>query len=160
LTGDGASSTELQLPSANGQQTEMERKRRQSMALEAMSSEYSEIDARKAEHEFQGSLMGKDIAMRRTIHWSLLASLLLAPSMTVAQAQKPGPSKDRAQPAAKITEEQAKKIALERIPGEVTDVVIEKKRGKNVYVIEIQSPEQGERDVFVDIETGRIVGTD
>jgi uncharacterized membrane protein YkoI len=104
-------------------------------------------------------LIGKDTTMKRTIHWSLLASLLLAPAMAIAQAQ-PGPSKERAQPVAKITEEQAKKIALERIPGEVTDVAIEKKRGKNVYVIEIQSPEQGEKDVFIDIETGKIVGTD
>jgi len=99
--------------------------------------------------------------MKRTIHWGLLASLLLAaPAVAVAQAQQPGPSKERAQPAAKITEEQAKKIALERIPGKVTDVAIEKKGGKNVYVIEIQSPEQGEKDVFVDIETGKIIGTD
>jgi uncharacterized membrane protein YkoI len=104
--------------------------------------------------------VGEDTAMKRTIRWGLLASLLLAPAMVVAQAQQPGPSKERALPAAKITKEQAKKIALERIPGEVTDVVIEKKRGKNVYVIEIQSPELGERDVFVDIETGKIVGTD
>jgi uncharacterized membrane protein YkoI len=99
--------------------------------------------------------------MKRTIHWGLLASLLLvAPAVVVVQAQQPGPSKERAPPAAKITEEQAKKIALERIPGKVTDVVIEKKGGKNVYVIEIQSPEQGEKDVFVDIETGKIIGTD
>jgi uncharacterized membrane protein YkoI len=98
--------------------------------------------------------------MKRTLRFGLLASLLLAPTMAVAQAQQPDPSKERAPPAAKITKEQAKKIALERIPGEVTDVVIEKKRGKNVYVIEIQSPEQGEKDVFVDIETGKIIGTD
>ena len=98
--------------------------------------------------------------MKRTIHRVLLVSLLLAPGIVVAQAQQPGPSKERAPPAAKITKEQAKKIALERIPGEVTDVVIEKKRGRNVYVIEIQTPEQGEKDVFVDIETGKIVGTD
>jgi uncharacterized membrane protein YkoI len=104
--------------------------------------------------------VGVDAAMKRTIHWGLLASLFLAPAVAVAQAQQPGPSKERAQPAAKITEEQAKKIALERIPGKVTDVVIEKKRGRNVYVIEIQSPEQGEKDVFVDIETGKIVGMD
>ena len=99
--------------------------------------------------------------MKRTIHWVLLASLfLVAPAVAVVQAQQPGPSKERAPPAAKITEEQAKKIALERIPGKVTDVAIEKKGGKNVYVIEIQSPEQGEKDVFVDIETGKIIGTD
>jgi len=105
-------------------------------------------------------LIGKDTAMKETIYAGLLAILLLAPAMAAAQAQQPGPSKGRAQPVAKITEEQAKKIALERIPGEVTDVAIEKKRGKNVYVIEIQSPEQGEKDVFVDIETGKIIGTD
>jgi uncharacterized membrane protein YkoI len=106
-------------------------------------------------------LIGEDTAMKRTIHWSLFASLLLvAPAVAVVQAQQPGPSKERARPAAKITEEQAKKIALERIPGEVTDVAIEKKHGKNVYVIEIQSPQQGEKDVFVDIETGKIIGTD
>jgi uncharacterized membrane protein YkoI len=106
-------------------------------------------------------LVEEDIAMKRTIRWGLLASLLLvAPAVAVVQAQQPGPSKERAQPAAKITKEQATKIALERIPGEVKDVVIEKKRGRNVYVIEIQTPEQGEKDVFVDIETGKIVGTD
>jgi len=99
--------------------------------------------------------------MKWTIRRGLLAGfLLVAPAVAVVQAQQPGPSKERAQPAAKITEEQAKKIALERIPGKVTDVAIEKKQGKNVYVIEIQSQEQGEKDVFVDIETGKIVGTD
>jgi uncharacterized membrane protein YkoI len=104
--------------------------------------------------------VGEDTVMKRTIRWGLFAILFLVPAVGVVQAQQPGPSKERAPPAAKITEEQAKKIALERIPGKVTDVVIEKKRGKNVYVIEIQSPEQGEKDVFVDIETGKIVGTD
>ena len=61
---------------------------------------------------------------------------------------------------AKISEEQATKIALERIPGKVTEVKIERKRGKNVYVVEIQTPNEGERDVFVDIVSGQIVGTD
>jgi uncharacterized membrane protein YkoI len=96
--------------------------------------------------------------MKRTIHAGLLA-ILLVPAAVAAQAQ-PGAPTERAPPAAKITKEQATKIALERIPGQVTDVAIEKKRGKNVYVIEIQSPEQGEKDVFIDMETGKIVGTD
>jgi uncharacterized membrane protein YkoI len=63
-------------------------------------------------------------------------------------------------PVAKVTGAQATKIALERIPGKVTDVKIERKKGKNVYVVEIQTPNQGEKDVFVDIESGSIVGTD
>ena len=68
--------------------------------------------------------------MKETIRAGLLASLFLAPAVAVVQAQQPGPSKERAPPAAKITEEQAKKIALERIPGKVTDVAIEKKGGQ------------------------------
>ena len=62
-------------------------------------------------------------------------------------------------PVAKISGEQATKIALERIPGKATSVKIERKMGKNVYTVEIQTS-QGEKDVFVDIESGEIVGTD
>ena len=89
--------------------------------------------------------------MTEMIRAGLLAILLLAPAMAAAQVQSP---------VAKITEAQATKIALERIPGKVTDVKIERKRGKNVYVVEIQTPDGGEKDVFVDIESGKIVGTD
>lgn len=99
--------------------------------------------------------------MKETIHAGLVAILLLAPAMAATQAQQqPSPPTDRTRPVAKITEEQAKKIALERIPGKVTDVAIERKRGKNVYVVEIQTPDQSEKDVLVDIMTGQIVGTE
>jgi hypothetical protein len=47
LTGDETNSTELQLPSADGEQMAMERKRGAgSMALEAIPGEYGEKDAR------------------------------------------------------------------------------------------------------------------
>ncbi|MES2947320.1 MAG: PepSY domain-containing protein [Pseudomonadota bacterium] len=59
-----------------------------------------------------------------------------------------------------VTEEQAKVIALKKVPGKVTDVAIEKKRGKHVYVVEIQTEKKGEKDVFVDMQSGAIVGTD
>jgi len=62
-------------------------------------------------------------------------------------------------PVAKISGEQATKIALAHTPGKVTSLKIERKKGKNVYTVEIQTP-NGERDVFVDIESGQIVGTD
>lgn len=88
--------------------------------------------------------------MKKTIYAGLVAALL-APAIAAAQMQ---PS------AAKLTEEQATMIALERIPGKVTDVKIERKRGRNVYVVEIQTPDGGEKDVFVDIVSGEIVGTD
>ena len=86
--------------------------------------------------------------MKGTIRGYLLAVLLLAPAMAVAQPA-----------GTKITKEQATKVALEQVPGKVTDVTIEKKRGKNVYVVEIQS-DQGEKDVLVDMESGKVVGTE
>ncbi len=98
--------------------------------------------------------------MKGAIHAGLLAILLLVPAMAAAQAQQqPGAAAERAPAGAKITQEQAKKIALERIPGEVTEVTIERKKGKEVYVIEIQTS-KGEKDVFVDMESGKIVGTE
>ena len=79
------------------------------------------------------------------------ASLVLADG---AMAQ------DKPAAAAKITEEQAKAAALKAIPGKVTKVVIEKKKGKQVYVVEIMSEKKGEIDVFVDIVSGKVIGTD
>jgi uncharacterized membrane protein YkoI len=64
-------------------------------------------------------------------------------------------------PVAKISGQQATEIALKKVPGEATSVSIERKRRKNVYVVEILAKADGvETDVFVDIETGEVVGTD
>src|SRR5262245_15247059 len=62
-------------------------------------------------------------------------------------------------PVAKVSGEKATQIALALMPGNPTSIKIERKRGKNVYTVEIMTKE-GEKDVFVDIETGEIVGTD
>lgn len=63
--------------------------------------------------------------------------------------------------ASKITEDAAAQIALKAVPGQVTGVVIEKKGGKSVYVVEILAQADGvETDVFVDIVTGEVVGID
>jgi uncharacterized membrane protein YkoI len=62
---------------------------------------------------------------------------------------------------AKITAEQASQIALAAVPGKVTDVTIERKRGRNVYVVEIAAEKDGaEIDVLIDIESGKVVGTE
>ena len=63
-------------------------------------------------------------------------------------------------PGAKITEEQAREIALKVMPGNVTGVTVEKKMGKQVYVVEIMSKTKGEKDVFVDIVSGKVLGID
>lgn len=59
-----------------------------------------------------------------------------------------------------ITEEEAKKIALNKVPGKVTDVAIEKKFGKAAYVVEIDADSGPETDVIIDIETGEVLGVE
>jgi uncharacterized membrane protein YkoI len=96
--------------------------------------------------------------MRSIAYMGVLAALLFA-TIAAAPAQELAQAIDRT-PTPKITTEQASEIALKLVPGRVTSVVIERKRGKNVYVVEIMTKSDGEKDVFVDIETGRVVGTD
>jgi hypothetical protein len=60
---------------------------------------------------------------------------------------------------AKINAAQAAEIALKEIPGKVTSTNIERWGKFNVYVVEILREKDGEEwDVFVDIETGKVVG--
>lgn len=72
----------------------------------------------------------------------------------------PEPDKAIAPATPKVSEDQAKEIALKALPGKVTGVTIEKKRGKNVYAVEIMSPTKGEKDVYVDLVTGKVLGMD
>ncbi|MFZ2404722.1 MAG: PepSY domain-containing protein [Methylobacter sp.] len=61
----------------------------------------------------------------------------------------------------KISEEKAKEIALQAVPGDVTDVSIEKKLGANRYVVEVIAKEdRSETDVIIDMETGKILATE
>jgi uncharacterized membrane protein YkoI len=59
----------------------------------------------------------------------------------------------------KISQEQASQNALQALPGKVTDISIERKRGKSVYVVEIVADKNGEEtDVLVDMESGKVLG--
>ena len=88
----------------------------------------------------------------------MLTTVLMAAWFALAGSAVAGENKEP--PVAKVSEAEAKKTALDQFPGEATDVKIERKLGKNVYVVEIQTKDKGEMDVFVDIESGQIVGTD
>ncbi len=57
----------------------------------------------------------------------------------------------------KITEEQAKEIALGAVTGTVTNVALERKGGKLRYVVEINN-NNVETDVLIDMVTGEIIG--
>jgi uncharacterized membrane protein YkoI len=62
---------------------------------------------------------------------------------------------------ANITEDEARAIALAEVPGEVTDIVIERKFGKTTYVVEIVAASDGiETDVIIDIETGEVLAVE
>jgi hypothetical protein len=65
-----------------------------------------------------------------------------------------------APPEPKLTAEQAREVALRALEGRAMAVAIERKRGKYVYTVEVITPEGQERDVFVDIESGEVVGTE
>jgi hypothetical protein len=64
-------------------------------------------------------------------------------------------------PVPKVDGLAAKEIALKKIPGKANNMKIERLGKRNVYAIEIVADEDGQEwDVFVDIETGEVVGTD
>ena len=58
---------------------------------------------------------------------------------------------------AKTTLEQAKTIALQRIPGAITDEDLEKEHGRLQYAFDIKSSDGKVYDVEVDAETGKII---
>jgi uncharacterized membrane protein YkoI len=97
--------------------------------------------------------------------WVLLvANLSLPISIAVAQApagQNSRPAAAGPDAAVKVTEGQAREIALKAMPGKITDVAIEKKRGRTVYTVEIRAEKDGaEVDILVDVESGQIIGMD
>jgi uncharacterized membrane protein YkoI len=91
----------------------------------------------------------------------ILTAVLLFPCAASAAEQKgTTPAQETAAATgAKISREQATQAALAELPGEVTDVTIERKRGKMVYVIEIVAKKNGaETDVLVDMDSGKVLG--
>ena len=58
---------------------------------------------------------------------------------------------------AKITEVESKAIALQQVPGTVTDVELEDEDGTAVYGVEVQAKDGSKQDVKVDAQTGKIV---
>lgn len=58
---------------------------------------------------------------------------------------------------AKITMQQAKEIALKRIPGTITDEDLEKERGKLMYSFDIRDESGKVFDVEIDAKTGKVL---
>lgn len=82
-------------------------------------------------------------------------------SGTVLKNDKPETLNQALSKTSKISENEAVAIALKAVPGEVTEVAIEKKHGANRYVVEVLSKEDGsETDVIIDMETGKVLATE
>jgi uncharacterized membrane protein YkoI len=80
--------------------------------------------------------------------------------LRIAAEQREADEQADLPPGAKVTREQAASIALRAVAGEVTSVDVERKLGKIVYTVEIMTPHGVETDVFVDVQSGEVLGTD
>ncbi len=89
-------------------------------------------------------------------------AVLMPPAASAAEDKKdPIGDLDGKMAGARITRGEAMRAALKEVPGKVTDVTVERKRGKQVYVIEIVAEKNGkENDVLVDMQTGVVLGID
>ena len=74
-----------------------------------------------------------------------------------SNAQPTPKEKLTAMKSSEITEEEAKIIALKKVPGKVTDIAIEKKFNRKTYVVEVDADNGPETDVVIDFETGEVL---
>ena len=89
----------------------------------------------------------------------ILVAACCVPGAAIAETRNAAVTQTVNAPGAKISKEKATQAALQALPGKVTDVTIEKKRGKSVYVIEIVADKDGsETDVLVDMDSGTVIG--
>lgn len=88
---------------------------------------------------------------------AIVLFFLCAGAFTVLSAQERPKSKPAAQ--AKITMEEARRAALERVPGTIEDGELEKEHGKLVYSFDIRTAD-GISEVWVDAGTGQVVNVE
>jgi uncharacterized membrane protein YkoI len=98
--------------------------------------------------------------LRTTVFCCLIVLLPTLSGIAAADDKKdPIGNLDEKLGGAKITKGEAMQAALKELPGKVTDVTVERKRGKQVYVIEIAADKDGsENDVLIDMQTGAFLG--
>ena len=99
---------------------------------------------------------------------ALAATILAGGGFSIANASgvqdKPTQAQeangDKNQPGlikqAKITEAEATKIALEKVPGIVKAVELENEDGKNVYGFDIVAKDGSQQEVKIDAQTGNV----
>jgi uncharacterized membrane protein YkoI len=104
------------------------------------------------------------IAFRRTRSPLLALAICLTTASALESAlaepdemRSPGSSMSEQQ--RKISDDEAKAIAVAAVPGDAVGVQIEKKLGKQSIVVEvISAQDSGEVDVIIDMVTGEVRG--
>jgi hypothetical protein len=111
--------------------------------------------------EWEGDMQSRDAKSVRTTRRFASGLFALAPAFVWQGLAVDAAAQEAKAKLPRVTKQQAVKNALAAVPGEVTDVTVEKKRGKEVYVIEIVAAKNGvETDVLVDMDSGKVIGTE
>jgi uncharacterized membrane protein YkoI len=98
--------------------------------------------------------------MRTSILTGLLAITLVAGATTAAWSDdKEGKITDLVKDA-KVTAEQAIKTAMEKVPGTVVEVELEKKHGNTVWEVEILGADGKVTEVHIDAAEGTVIDTE
>ena len=109
-----------------------------------------------------------NLKLKKVIIPALAATILAGGGFSIANAsgvqdrptQAQEANGDKNQPGlikqAKITEAEATKIALEKVPGIVKAVELENEDGKNVYGFDIVAKDGSQQEVKIDAQTGKV----
>ena len=115
----------------------------------------AEVRAKALELEKSGYARSKEVYARTEPAVAPDGRLAITPPTRSAEAEH-GSSGGRT--VRKIGDEEARKIALAAVPGEVTGLTIERKYGKQTIVVEVLAKDGSEVDVVMDMETGKVLG--
>ncbi len=125
--------------------------------------DYTPLNLKSKEHKYYCSQIG-DIALVEDLETGERLELI-----KVEYGAEPSPDADSSsmkqeeksnEPAERITEAEAKEIALNEVPGIVTGIGTETLSGKEVYVVQIEPDNGPETDVFIDMETGDVISVE
>jgi uncharacterized membrane protein YkoI len=106
------------------------------------------------------SLAVGDVVLEAGVQSGERVELIEIKSDTEDGQETQPPAEEPEELQTQITEEEAKAIALAKVPGRVTDIDLEKKFGKITYVVEIDADDGPETDVIIDAYTGEILGVE
>ncbi len=114
----------------------------------------AEVRAKALELEKSGYARSQEVYARTEPIVAPDGSSITPPTRSAAAE----PASSGARSVRKIGDDEARKIALAAVPGEVTGLTVERKYGIEAIVVEIHAKDGSEVDVVIHMETGKILG--